>query len=113
MGLGQSEISNTERVINSSDCQDIELRAHKVLKISSHVTVVKLEIVRRFLFNNENVFAWKIKDMKGILACYGEHCIDLMDDAVPVRQRQYCLNPKYSLLVKDKINKYLNAYIRC
>lgn len=49
--------------------------------------------------------------MKGIPARYGEHRIDLLDDAVPIRQRQYWLNPKYSLLVKEEIDKYLNAGI--
>lgn len=49
--------------------------------------------------------------MKGILARYGEHRIDLMDNAAPVHQRQYRLNPKYSLLVKNKIDKYLSAGI--
>ncbi|OAE26957.1 hypothetical protein AXG93_225s1000 [Marchantia polymorpha subsp. ruderalis] len=49
--------------------------------------------------------------MKGIPACYGKHWIDLLDDAVPIRQRQYRLNPKYSLLVKEEIDKYLSAGI--
>lgn len=46
--------------------------------------------------------------MKGIPARYGEHRIDLMDNAVPVRQRQYRFNPKYSLMVKNEIDKYLS-----
>ncbi|OAE24676.1 hypothetical protein AXG93_4040s1030 [Marchantia polymorpha subsp. ruderalis] len=49
--------------------------------------------------------------MKGIPARYGEHRIDLLDEAVPIRQRQYRLNPKYSLLVKEEIDKYLSAGI--
>lgn len=32
-----------------------------------------------------------------------------MNNAVPVRQRQYRLNPKYSLMVKNEIDKYLSV----
>lgn len=49
--------------------------------------------------------------MKEIPARYGEHRIDLMDSVVPMRQRQYRQNPKYSLMVKNEIDKYLNARI--
>ena len=37
------------------------------------------------------------------------HHIDLIDGAIPVRQRQYRLNPKYSLTVKEEINRLLEA----
>ncbi|OAE19808.1 hypothetical protein AXG93_4649s1010 [Marchantia polymorpha subsp. ruderalis] len=57
MGLGRSEISHTEGVVDRSDCRDVELRPQKTLK------------------------------------------------------HQYRLNSKYSLLVKDEIDKYLSAGI--
>lgn len=88
MGLGQSDISHTEGLIDPSDCQVVELRPHRVLKISSQVTGAELERIRRFLLAYEDLFAWRNEDMKGIPACYGEHHIDLMDNAVPVRERQ-------------------------
>lgn len=34
-----------------------------------------------------------------------------MKNVVPIHQRQYRLNPKYSLIVKDEIDKYLSAGI--
>ena len=55
------------------------------------------------------MFAWSHEDLTGIPPEYGEHRIDLKDDAVPIRQRQYRLNPKYSLLVKEEIDKLLEA----
>lgn len=94
-----------------SECQDVELSPHKVLKVSSQVFGLELETLRSFLWNYKDVFAWKIEDMKGIPSRYGEHCIDLMKDAIPIRPSQYQLNPKYSLLVKDEIDKYLTAGI--
>lgn len=105
----RSKVSHIEGVVNLSDCQDVELSPHKMLKVSSQVSGVELETVHSFLQNYEDVFAWKIEDMKGIPSRYGEHQIDLMEDAVPVRQRQYQLNPKYSLLVKVEIDKYLSV----
>ncbi|OAE23804.1 hypothetical protein AXG93_1311s1030 [Marchantia polymorpha subsp. ruderalis] len=86
-----------------------KMGSHRVLKISSQVTGAELERIQRFLRAYEDVFAWRIEDMKGIPARYGEHRIDLMNNAVSVRQRQYRLNPKYFLLVKNKIDKYLSA----
>ena len=38
-----------------------------------------------------------------------EHKIILEEGVMPVRQRQYQMNPKYSLLVKDEIDKLLEA----
>ncbi|KAL3680790.1 hypothetical protein R1sor_023746 [Riccia sorocarpa] len=55
---------------------------------------------------------WKtleMSDLKGILPEIGTHRIDLQPGAVPVRQRQYRLNEKYSLLVKENIDSLLDA----
>lgn len=109
--MGRSDISHTEGVIDPNDCQEVKLSLHKSLKISGVLRGYELRLVQRFLRSYEDVFAWRIEDMKGIPARYGEHRIDLMDNAVPVRQRQYRLNPKYSLMVKNEIDKYLSVGI--
>jgi hypothetical protein len=54
-------------------------------------------------------FAWAPTDLEGIPAELGEHTIDLQEGAVPVRQRQYRLNPRYSLMVKEEIDRLLEA----
>ncbi|OAE34645.1 hypothetical protein AXG93_3267s1130 [Marchantia polymorpha subsp. ruderalis] len=79
--------------------------------VSSQVKGEELREIQAFLCQYEDVFAWRVEDMKGIPARYGEHRIDLLDDAILIRQRQYRLNPKYCLLVKEKIDKYLSAGI--
>ena len=56
-----------------------------------------------------DVFAWMPSDLTGIPLKLGEHRIDLMDGSIPVRQRQYRLNPKYSLMVKEEIDRLLEA----
>lgn len=67
--------------------------------------------IQAFLRQYEDVFAWRIEEMKGIPARYEEHQIDLLDDAIPILQGQYRFNPKYSLLIKEEIDKYLSAGI--
>jgi hypothetical protein len=47
--------------------------------------------------------------LEGIPSELGEHAIDLQEGAVPVRQRQYRLNPRYSLMVKEEIDRLLEA----
>ena len=54
-------------------------------------------------------FAWTPLDLRGIPLDLGEHHIDLIEGSVPVRQRQYKLNPKYSLMVKEEIDRLLEA----
>jgi hypothetical protein len=63
----------------------------------------------RILKDYFDVFAWTPTDLEGIPAELGEHAIDLQEGAVPVRQRQYRLNPRYSLMVKGEIDRLLEA----
>jgi len=63
----------------------------------------------RLLKKYMDVFAWTSTDLTGIPLNLGEHRIDLIEGAVPVRQRQYRLNPKYSLMVKEEIDRLLEA----
>ena len=68
-----------------------------------------MENWKSFLLKHKSVFAWTYHDLKGIPASIGEHHIVLEATASPVRQRQHRLNPKYSLLVKEEIDKLLKA----
>jgi hypothetical protein len=70
---------------------------------------LELENWKSFLLKHKSVFAWTYHDLKGIPASIGEHHIILEATASPVRQRQHRLNPKYSLLVKEEIDKLLKA----
>ncbi|KAL2624212.1 hypothetical protein R1flu_008457 [Riccia fluitans] len=91
-------------MVLKSATADLLLDEGKALKISAKLEGLELEMYR-------DVFAWRIEDMKGIRAKWGQHRIDLLEGSVLVRQRQYRLNPKYSLLVKDEIDKYLSVGI--
>ncbi|CAM6102405.1 unnamed protein product [Calypogeia fissa] len=63
--------------------------------------------IQDLLAEYKDIFAWRHEDLKGINMELGEFHIDLMLGARPVRQRQYRLNPKYSMLVKEEIDKLL------
>ena len=64
---------------------------------------------REFFIHYKTAFAWTYSDLKGIPAEVCEHKIVLEDDAKPVRQRQHRLNPKYSLMVKEELDKLLEV----
>ena len=55
-----------------------------------------------------STFAWSYKDLKGIPPEVCQHHIILEEGAKPIRQRQRRLNPKYSLLVKEELDKLLD-----
>ena len=55
-----------------------------------------------------STFAWLCKDLKGIPPEVCQHHIILEEGAKPIRQRQCRLNPKYSLFVKEELDKLLD-----
>ncbi len=55
----------------------------------------------------KDIFAWTYKDMKGIPLGLAQHIIEL-DSTIPLaHQARYRLNPKYTIVVKQDINKLL------
>ena len=63
----------------------------------------------RLLREFSDAFAWAPSNLKGISPELGEHQIDLIDEATAIRQCQYMLNPRYSLMVKEEIDRLLEA----
>ena len=62
-----------------------------------------------FFTNEKDAFAWTYRDLKGIPPEVCQHKIVLEEGVKPVRQRQYRMNPKYSLMVKEEIDKLLEC----
>ena len=52
---------------------------------------------------------WSYEDMKGVPPEVVQHTIPIRDDAKPVQQRPYDMNPKYETIVKEEIDKLLDA----
>jgi hypothetical protein len=67
------------------------------------------EAYEQLLLDYKDVFACSHSDLTGIAPKYGQHRIDLKDGVVPIRQRQYQLDPKYSLKVKEELEKLLET----
>ena len=57
----------------------------------------------------KDCFAWSYEDMKGVPPEVVQHTIPIRDDAKPVQQRPYDMNPKYKTIVKEEIDKLLDA----
>ena len=57
----------------------------------------------------KDFFAWSYEDMKGVPPEVVQHTIPIRDDAKLVQQWPYDMNPKYETIVKEEIDKLLNA----
>ena len=57
----------------------------------------------------KDCFVWSYEDMKGVLPKVVQHMIPIWDDVKRVQQRPYDMNPKYKMIVKEKIDKLLDV----
>eukprot|EP00253_Pinus_taeda_P023213 PITA_23213 len=67
--------------------------------------------VTELLHEYHDLFPTKFLDLKGIVGDLGVMNITLKPDAKPVKQRPYCLNPKYKKKVCKELEKMLEAEI--
>ena len=65
--------------------------------------------VHALLLSFKDVFAWNYSDMKGVDPRFYQHWITLKDDATPIRQHRYRMNPNYAAKVKEEIDKLLKV----
>ena len=70
---------------------------------------IEREAYEQLLLDYKDVFAWSHSDLTGIAPKYKQHRIDLKDDVSPIQLKQYRLNPKYSLKVKEEEEKLLQS----
>ncbi|KAL3680089.1 hypothetical protein R1sor_023045 [Riccia sorocarpa] len=106
---GATTFKMTEGMIRKEDGKSLEVWPGKNLRVNARFTDAERDSYRDFLKEYRDVFAFQMSDLKGILPEIGTHRIDLQPGSVPVRQRQYRLNEKYSLLVKENIDSLLDA----
>ena len=79
------------------------------INISAQLTPKMLEEYVDLFKEFKDVIAWSYKDMTGIPPKLCQHCIYLEENTKPICQRPYHLNPKYSLKVKQEIDKLLDS----
>jgi hypothetical protein len=97
---------------SKSTCIDMKLGTKndpKNIRIYSGLTIELFKEWLQFFKDTKDVFAWTYKDLKGVPPKICQHQIVLESNAKPVRQRQYRMNPKYSLMVKEEIDKLLEC----
>ena len=87
----------------------MEVGEDKIFYHGKGLTIEERAEYKALLEEFLDVFSWRPSDLKGIPSELGEHHIELNNDSAPVRQRQYRLNPRYSLMVKDEIDRLLEA----
>ena len=92
-------------------CEELDIglpdQPWKIL-VSKHLTPDKRNTGKKFFMGFSSTFAWSYKDLKGISREVCQHHIILEEGAKPIKQRQRQLNPKYSLLVKEELDKLLD-----
>jgi hypothetical protein len=96
-------------VVSPTDYGKEEVEQGKTFYISNDIKGEERAEYARILKVYSDVFAWTPTDLEGIPTELGEYSIDLQEGAVSVRQRQYRLNPRYSLMVKEEIDRLLKA----
>jgi hypothetical protein len=95
-----------------STCVDMNLgndQNPKNIRVYNGLTPEQAKEWLQFFKDTQDVFAWTYKDLKGVLPDICQHQIVLEPNAKPVRQRQYRMNPKYFLMVKEEIDKLLEC----
>ena len=93
-------------------CKEINLGTNnhpQPVKVYDGIQGRDLQNWTEFFRKHKSAFAWTYADLRGIPAEIAEHRIVLEDDVRPIRQRQHRLNPKYSLLVKEELDKLLRV----
>ena len=98
--------------ISKSKCIDMNLgtkQEPKSIRVFKGMEKLEYEQWLQFFVAHKDVFAWTYKDLRGISPNVCEHRIILEPNTKPVRQRQYRMNPKYSLYVKEEIDKLLEC----
>ena len=93
-------------------CQEVNLGTsehRQVIKVYDGIKGQTLQIWTKFFQDHKSAFAWTYADLRGIPAEIAEHKIVLQDGTQPIRQRQHRLNPKYSLMVKEELDKLLRV----
>jgi len=103
------ESERIKNIVKPSDYEKVEVESGKSFFMGISMSHAERKEYKKLLQEYLDIFAWSPSDLSGIPAELGEHWIYLMEGVVPIRQRQYRLNPKYSLMVKEEIDALLEA----
>eukprot|EP00253_Pinus_taeda_P006126 PITA_06126 len=100
--LGATDLT-TPRVKN------VEFGPEKILKISSCLPPSQEKELCSLLTRHLEAFAWSYKEMKGIHPSVCTHHSYIKEDCKPVRKPQRRMNPALKDIVKEEVQKLLDA----
>ena len=75
------------------------------LKFGSDLSTDERERFIQLIGSYLDVFAWSYEDMPGLDPSIVQHCLPLLPHVRPVKQKLRRLHPKWSLKVKEEIQK--------
>ena len=96
-------------IVNPTDYSKVKTKEGKAFYLANTLDNNDRLSYVSLLLEFSDVFAWSPSDLTEISPNLEEHRINLVEGAIPVRQRQYWLNPRYSLMVKEDIDRLLEA----
>ena len=105
----ESNLGRIKSIVNPTDYSKIETQQGRTLHLANTLDDTDKQTYVSLLSEFSDVFAWSSSDLTGISPKLGEHMINLVEGAIPVSQRQYRLNPRYSPMVKEDIDRLLEA----
>jgi Rps23 Pro-64 3,4-dihydroxylase Tpa1-like proline 4-hydroxylase len=103
--LMEQEISTT--IVHNNKSVDIALG--KSLNINANLEEKQQQKLIQTLSKYQQDFSWEYSDMKGIYPQLCTHHIYIEKDSRPIRQSQRRLNPHIRDIVKEEIQKLLDA----
>ncbi|RVW25975.1 hypothetical protein CK203_098038 [Vitis vinifera] len=77
--------------------------------VSSLLTAGEAQDIQDTLRQSHDIFAWAHSDMKGIHPSIASHRLNVLPSARPVRQRVRSFHPNRQKIIRDEIDKLLEA----
>eukprot|EP00253_Pinus_taeda_P027115 PITA_27115 len=105
------ETENLSQILAGSPSKSItvEIEPGKTLNINPNLTDDQKQQLIKLLKENKEAFAWDYTDMKGISPELCTHRIYIKEGSQPVCQPQRRMNPNLREIVKEELQKLLNA----
>ncbi|CAM6124050.1 unnamed protein product [Calypogeia fissa] len=104
-------IRNSMEVIGKAQYQTFQIGEGREFFIGTSLPPPQEKSIQELLAEYSDVFTWRHEDLIGVNPLLGEHSIDLMLGARSTCQRQHRMNPVYSLMVKEELDRLLSAGI--
>jgi len=103
---------NLPQTSTTISCKSItvEIEPSRTLNINPNLSDAETQQLMKLLLENKEAFAWDYTDMKGISLELCSHRIYIKEGCRPVCQPQWQMNPNLREIVKEELEKCLNAW---